>query len=124
MNEEDIKLVEDLMFELKFLTINTEEIRKGQALENLMKAYKELEKENNTYKKMSIYDIEGKYLEGKRNANNKWKSKIKEKIEELKPIINKYNKQIENDKETDLSYEEIRDYASKLEILESILEEG
>lgn len=49
-------------------------------------------------------------------------SLVEEKIEELKLIINKYEKQIENDEETDLSYEEIRNYASKLEAFEELLE--
>lgn len=50
------------------------------------------------------------------------KSKVEEKIEELKLIINKYENQIENDEETDLSYEEIRNYACKMQVLQELLE--
>lgn len=48
---------------------------------------------------------------------------IKKKIEELKPITDKYDKQRENDEETDLSYEEASRYAAKLEVLQELLEE-
>lgn len=47
---------------------------------------------------------------------------VEETIEELKPIINKYEKQIENDEETDLSYEEIRNYSCRIQVLQELLE--
>lgn len=49
------------------------------------------------------------------------KSVIRDKIEELEVIVNKYNKQMENDEDTDLSYEEVRNYDCKLETLKEIL---
>lgn len=47
---------------------------------------------------------------------------VRDKIEKIKPIIEKYNKQMENDEETDLSYEEVREYVCKYEALQDLLE--
>ena len=152
--EEDIKILENLKEYLQMLIDNG--IHKIQynelwhdektvdcinALENLIKGYRELEKQldssrkanellnktNNelrleiriTYSKV-VNDIISKF-----NLGDEYipKSKIKEKIEEYKQITDKYDKQMENDEETDLSYEEVREYACRLQALQELMEE-
>lgn len=90
-----------------------EEIEKSHRKENgeLREQVKELEE-----------DLTSVYLKGIYDERDKRIALVKEKIEELKPIINKYEKQIENDEETDLSYEEIRNYACRIQVLQELLE--
>ena len=85
--EEDIKILESECYyleELGYLRENNHFIRFNQALENLVKGYKKLEVENEELKRLAnnkqffshIYIVQ-KYIP---------KSKIKEKIEELKAM--------------------------------------
>lgn len=50
------------------------------------------------------------------------KSKVKDKIEELKLIVEKYDRQRENDEDTVLCYEEVSIYWSKIKAYEELLE--
>lgn len=50
------------------------------------------------------------------------KDTIKEKMGKLLIIIKKYNKQMKNGKETDISYDELRKYACELEVYRKLLE--
>ena len=54
-------------------------------------------------------------------ADSIQKSKVEEKLNELKILVDKYEQQMENDQETDLSYEEVRDYTCKIEVLQELL---
>ena len=51
------------------------------------------------------------------------KDTIKEKMKKLLIIVKKYNKQMENDEETDFSYDEVRKYACELEAYRKLLGE-
>lgn len=50
--KEDIKILEDLSFELKSFSLDKEGFKRAQAIENLLARYKELEKQVEYYKKM------------------------------------------------------------------------
>lgn len=150
MSEQDIDDLEELRKELGLHT-DGNKIKQGIALEHLIKAYKELKEIEENHRKENgelrerVKELEeeimqkdleiigaeeytkasmGEIIEHYYTANEKCipVSLAKEKIEELKSIINKYEKQIENDEETDLSYEEIRNYACKIEVLQELLE--
>ena len=78
MNEEDIKLVESLIKEFK--TYNDLDGIQDlspymKAIENIINRNKEIEE-----------DYTSVYLSGFYNGENKWKSKVEEKIEELKGL--------------------------------------
>lgn len=105
----DLKSLRNLIKEYK----NLKEIEENHRKENgeLREQVKELEE-----------DLTSVYLKGIYDERDKRIALVKEKIEELKPIINKYEKQIENDEETDLSYEEIRNYACRIQVLQELLE--
>lgn len=76
--EEDIKILVDLIFEIKKLGLDEE---KAQAIENLINRVKELEEAVDNFMQGKAYST--KQLE---NVNKNYipKSKIREKIEELK----------------------------------------
>lgn len=98
--EEDINILEDLMFEMKFLSINKETIRKGIAIENLIERVKQLE------------IIQEDYIP---------KSKVKEKIEE-------YDKQRIKMEKDDIGVgftlgKEWSDLKAKLQVLQELLED-
>ena len=89
--------------------------------ESMIQDLRELEEElrqQGEYRKANIIDLFIRYSTHCKID----RSDIVKKIEELKLIINKYEKQIENDEETDLSYEEIRNYACKMQVLQELLE--
>lgn len=110
----DIKRISKILIRYKEL----KEIEQIHRQENgeLRERVKELEEENQQLEAIKDEAIRRYNLESIPT------SLVKEKIEELKPIINKYEKQIENDEETDLSYEEIRDYACRIQVLQELLE--
>lgn len=94
----------------------------NKELEEAIKYLKLIRKNHDLEKKGYVYTEEAiqtvlNYIE-----NSISKEVIEEKIEELKNITDKYDKQRENDEETDLSYEEASRYASKLEVLQELLE--
>lgn len=110
----DIKRISKILIRYKEL----KEIEQIHRQENgeLRERVKELEEENQQLEAIKDEAIRRYNLESIPT------SLVKEKIEELKPIINKYEKQIENDEETDLSYEEIRNYACRIQVLQELLE--
>lgn len=134
--EEDIKTLEELLKASKendmyegnkyFKSLeyfikeyqDLKEIEESHRKENgeLREKVKELEEEN-----MQLEAIKDEAIR-RYNLESIPTSLVEETIEELKPIINKYEKQIENDEEADLSYEEIRNYACKIEVLQELLE--
>ena len=83
--KEDIEILESECYyleELGYLRENNHFIRFNQALENLIKGYRELEEQNEDLKNDLHHDgLAHKYLTLKATAIPK--SKIKEKIEEL-----------------------------------------
>lgn len=89
--EEDIKIVEELvehnyLEDLGYLRDNNHYIRFNQALENLIKGYRELEKENKLLKKVDsiVENIDTEKVILKIEDDDYIpKSKIKSKIEEL-----------------------------------------
>lgn len=146
--EEDIKILEELTTQkyserlLKSLSYIKEEdeihiltMLERQAIEKIIKEYRELEEIVNKYggaKELEEYILELSRFLGNvsidamiNTIKNDYipKSKIKEKKEEYKQIIDKYEKQVENDEETDLCYEEIREYACRIETYQELLEE-
>ena len=62
-------------------------------------------------------------LAGKYQGSCILKSKIRKKMRKLLFIIKKYNKQMKNGKETDISYDELRKYVCELEVYRKLLEE-
>lgn len=78
--EEDIKMIEDVLKDkdTKFWI----GIQGIQAIENLIARYKELEKQMGK-------DLDVVYIKGVYDERDKWKSKVKEKIEGLKKEMEK-----------------------------------
>ena len=79
--EEDIKILEGLIFELKSFSLDIEGFKRAQAIENLIVKYKELE-ENLNFKQKELnklYDTEEKFIDDFYIP----KSKVIEKIKEL-----------------------------------------
>ena len=115
--EEDIKILESHINQLKEYE---DEQELAQALENLIKGYRELKKENANWKKINYnaklnQHITEEYIP---------KSKIKEKIEEL----NKKYKGIESnytEEELDSGDEGLDDYIEmqKIQMADNILQE-
>lgn len=62
-----------------------------------------------------------KAIEKERNKNFIPKEAIREKMENLLITVKKYDKQMENDEETDISYEEVREYACELKTYMKLL---
>lgn len=86
--EEDIKILEEFktkgyaMLLMKYGDRNTTNLKLERALENILKAYREQEEKLNIKKNTPEWEYQ--YWEARKEVNNEWKSKIKEKIEELK----------------------------------------
>lgn len=119
MNEEDIKILEELIKQFKnnreiFYNINEEEIK---ALENLINRNKELEEEYYYEKNRARTELDTVYIKARYDERDKWKSKIKEKIEELNKLIT------EAQKELGSASKEYTIYVYQKDILEEILEE-
>ena len=72
--EEDIDRIENLIFEMKMLGLNEETFKDAQALENIIKGYRE-ERDLGIHYENRLDNMERLYVD---------KDKIKEKIEELK----------------------------------------
>ena len=117
--KEDIKILEEWLIQLNELFEKTKinNTKERKSLENLIKGYRELEEQIDKhvyFETTNPKEIEKNFIP---------KSKIKEKIEEYKQITDKYDKQMENDEETDLSYEEVREYACRLQALQELMED-
>lgn len=101
------------------------------SLKKILKRYKELEEENKKLEKSYKIEKLKNVLdeESLKEALEEMEkdfipiSVIQNKIDEIRPIVDSYEKQMENDEETDLSYEEVRDYACKIRTLQELLEE-
>ena len=136
--EEDIKNLSEIIELCEEINNNDEnvsailDLTDLKSLRNLIKEYKNLKEIEENHRKENgelreqvkelEEDLTSVYLKGIYDERDKRIALVKEKIEELKPIINKYEKQIENDEETDLSYEEIRNYACRIQVLQELLE--
>ena len=57
--------------------------RRCIAIENLLKAYKELEEKYNYEKNRARTELDTVYINARYDERDKWKSKVKEKIEEI-----------------------------------------
>ena len=68
--EEDIKIIEDLIFEMRTMGLTKETLEYAHSLENLIKSYRELE---------------DRYLKN-RQRTIKLEAKVKEKIEEYEKM--------------------------------------
>lgn len=125
--EEDItrvkQRIEDVKEYIEYGLSYSEYLDLENSFDNILSDYKRVLKENEELEEINN-ELEAEKNEAIRRYNLESipTSLVKEKIEELKPIINKYEKQIENDEETDLSYEEIRDYACRIQVLQELLE--
>ena len=119
MNEEDIKILEDYIELIKkgycedcnelcniYGTPTYPAKKISEAIENLINRNKEIEE-----------DYTSVYLSGFYDGENKWKSKIKEKIEELNKLIT------EAQKELGSASKEYTIYVYQKDILEELLEE-
>ena len=116
--EQDIKILERYITSYKKdknYCLNCPSDEDIESIEHLIKAYKELEEKLNETLNANLALVQG-------NANSISVSLIKETIEEYKKIIDKYDKQMENDEDTDLSYEEARNYMCKIESYKELLE--
>lgn len=78
---------------------------------------KQLEKENKDLK-ADNYELNNRITDLLENIPIQ---KVKDKIEELKLIVEKYDRQRENDEDTALCYEEVSIYWSKIEAYEELL---
>lgn len=120
--EEDIKIVESLIKDTKESIKNNIEtlsenrivnrIRAYQALENLLKAYKELKEKYNYEKNRARTELDTVYINARYDERDKWKSKVKEKIKELQ----EYNNKIDNEMV-------ICTNIMKMQVLQELLEE-
>ena len=105
MNDEDIEILEKHLRFIKPFDNNSAYI---PALENLIKEYKELEKRYKIRKEIYYRDIKA--------VDGKWKSKVREKIEETNNEKLNYN-------EDDYWFEqEVKGYA--IDKLQELLQEG
>ena len=129
--EEDIKDIKDIKEilelvknELENQNKNTTAILDYEDLCSLKRLYSLYKTEKDLNNELQFrYQIEHtKYLDLKNNYIPK--SKVREKIDIVESILNKYNFQRENDEDTDLSYEEAREYACKVEAWKELLEDG
>lgn len=108
---EDIKILED-----KDCIWNYPENRILQAIENIVKSYKELEESKITRERVNAIQEETKRI-----VNEKYipKSKIKDKIEELEELLKDFE---QTDNTGRFKREKSRDY-DKLQVLQELLEE-
>lgn len=107
--EEDIKMLEWSQQQMRLGNLPDYNQKVYKAIENLINRNKEIEE-----------DYTSVYLSGFYDGENKWKSKIKEKIEELKQEGN--YKTIENPNGRVHFQLEPCDY--KIQVLEELLQEG
>ena len=151
--EEDIKILEDFIkyFEAEAIstkyrrnisiTVGEDDI---QAIENLIKGYRELEEENTDLKDLYIRTAKHQHKIGHTELGDymlaqigaiptfttwekyiTWvpKSKIKEKIEELEKKILEYEAYRERGKETDVEYYDFIANSARKKVLQELMED-
>lgn len=137
MTEEEKKAIEDLKEEIKGAEYegrgNDRIVLKLKTLLNLIeRQQQEIEEKAEQIENLEMehsLELIGKEEEIEANMREiieKYyipKDAIREKIKELIPIIKKYEQQRENDEDTDLTYEEVRKYACKVEVYKELLGE-
>lgn len=123
--EEDIKILKNLKENVALFSVGWQPILKQeekQAIENLINRNKELEEENKNYKKYAVMmSTEGLIINGVKFSFNDYipKSKVEEKIEELKQErILKYD----NYMGYKIESREQQDIDKKVQVLQELLE--